>query len=176
MGEPSTSAASDGKLIPDAARPERQEVSPSGQLPPVESLVNLTGHDVMLDCQTPPPSADEWGSPAPAVISLPPDGRLARVDDDGSRLSEGWLNTVPGLVRLTRLRRSSRITGLPGAQPGTRYVVPRVTALAARTRQDLVFPHDQVRDSRGQVVGARGLAEFRRRQAPVERFRAAGTT
>ena len=93
MGEPSKSAASDGKLIPDAARPERQEVSPSGQLPPVESLVNLTEHDVMLDCQTPPASTDEWGSPAPTMISLPPDGRLARVDD-GSRLSEGWLNTV----------------------------------------------------------------------------------
>jgi hypothetical protein len=175
MGEPSTSAAFDGKLTPDAARLERQEVSPSGPLPPVESLVNLTEHDVMLDCQTPPASADEWGSPAPAVISLPPDGRLARVDDDGSRLSEGWLNTVPGLVRLTRLRRSSRVTGLPGAQPGTRYVVPGVTALAARTRQDLVFPHDQVQDVRGPGSRAHGLAGFGRRQALVERFRAAGT-
>ena len=49
MGESSTSAASDGKLTPEAARLARQDVSPGSPLPPVECLVNLTGHEVVLD-------------------------------------------------------------------------------------------------------------------------------
>jgi hypothetical protein len=133
--------------------------------------VNLTAHEVVLDSQVPSPPGDEHGSPVPATISLPPDGRYARVDDDRSRLSEGWLNTAPGLIRLTRLRRSGRVVGLPGSRPGTRYLVPRVTAFSMRSRRDLVFPYDEVRDSHGRVAGAHGLAAFRRRQALAERYR-----
>jgi hypothetical protein len=104
-------------------------------------------------------------------VSISPDGRFARVDDERARLSQGWLNTGGGLVRLTRMRRSSRVAGLPAPRPGTRYVVPRVTALAARGRGDLVFPFDELRDADGRVVGARGLAAFRRGLAGAERYR-----
>jgi hypothetical protein len=71
MGESGTSTASDAKLTPEAARPARMEASPGFQLLPVECLVNLTGHEVMLDSQVPPMSGDGWGSPTPTAISLP---------------------------------------------------------------------------------------------------------
>jgi hypothetical protein len=45
-----------------------------------------------------------------------------------------------------------------------------VTALAARHRDDLVFPFEEIRDSAGQIIGVRGLAAFRPRFAPVQRY------
>ena len=53
-----------------------------------------------------------------------------------------------------------RLVDLPAPRAGTRYVVSRVTALAAQDRGDLVFPFGEVGDNRGRVTGARGLASF----------------
>jgi hypothetical protein len=104
------------------------------------------------------------------LVCVPPDGRFARVDDDAARLQEHLLNTDSGAVRLTRLRRLGRLVDLPPPQSGTRYVVSRVTALAARDRSDLVFPFGEMRDGGGRVVGARGLASFRPRSVIWRRF------
>lgn len=68
----------------------------------------------------------------------------------------GWLGTATDLVQLTTLRRSRRMTSLPEPQPGTTYVVSRLTAHAARHRRDLVFPLAEVRGGHGRVIGVRG--------------------
>ncbi|MGH3125057.1 MAG: hypothetical protein ACRDND_29090, partial [Streptosporangiaceae bacterium] len=126
-----------------------------------ERLVNLTEHDVVLVAR--PRTGD--GVAEPTLACVPPDGRFARVDDGAARLRERLLDTDSGVVRLTRLRRSGRLVDLPPPRAGTRYVVSRVTALAARNRGDLVFPFEEIRDAAGRVTGARGLAAFRPRAA-----------
>jgi hypothetical protein len=47
---------------------------------------------------------------------------------------------------------------LPDPVPGTRYVVSLVVGLAADHRDDLLVPHDYVRDLNGAVIGSRKLA------------------
>lgn len=109
------------------------------------------------------PRGGSDGVAEPSLARIPPDGRFARVDDGAARLHEHLVDTDCGVVRLTRLRRSARLVDLPAAQAGIRYVVSRVTALAARDRGDLVFPFGEIRDERGRVTGAEGLASFRPR-------------
>lgn len=149
-------------------------------------LVNLTPHEVVLRVLKRPGSPGEepaapQGSPgqeppaegergedghaegiARAVVRLPRSGRFARVHEP--RLGKEPLNLDTGVqVELTRLRRSARITGLPKPEHGTRYVVSRLTALAARDRDDLVFPFDEERDEAGRITETSGLAAFRSR-------------
>jgi hypothetical protein len=98
------------------------------------------------------------------MVAIAPDGRVARVADDSAVLGEEeWLNAGGGLIRHVRLRRSRRVTGLPPAEPGVRYLVSRVTALAAWGRADLVFPFGEVREG-GRIVAVRGVASFRVRR------------
>jgi hypothetical protein len=136
----------------------------------VERLVNLTPHDIVLQAE--PPSEGQGDGPAEAVaIRLAPDQLTARVDDKAASLGSSSLNTAGGSVRITRMRRSARLVGLPAPVAGTRLVVSRVTALAARRRRDLLFPLDELRDSAGRIIGVRGLGEFRAGWAPRQRYR-----
>jgi hypothetical protein len=128
-------------------------------LPRAERLVNLTVHDIALVAQPPPFYLVERAGPAP-LICIPPDGGVARVDDDEARLGEHLISTGSELVSLTRLRRDGRLADLPDPEPGTRYVVSRLTALAARGRADLAFPFGEIRDGDGRITGARGLGSF----------------
>ena len=82
------------------------------------------------------------------------------MDDDEARLGGHLLNISSGLVSLTRLRRDGRLVDLPAPEPGTRYLVSRLTALAARGRADLVFPFGEIRDGDGRITGAYGLGSF----------------
>jgi hypothetical protein len=123
--------------------------------------VNLTEHQVVLDAFEQAAAGEDPGATPPSVVRLPPEGRPARVRDDRARLSQRWLNTGTGLVRLTRLRRSSDLVDLPPPKPGARYVVSRITALAARRRGDLVFPFGEHRDPAGRITRVSGLATFR---------------
>lgn len=139
-------------------------------VPVAERLVNLTPHEIVLRAsELPDPSASPGGEGhvAPTVIRLPPAGRLARVDDDDARRGQDRLATDDASVAVTRLRRSARLTGLPKPEHGTRYVVSRLTALAARDRDDLVFPFEEERDEAGRITGASGLAAFGPRWAPL---------
>ncbi len=144
---------------------------PDAVLPPAERLVNLTEHDVVLEAVIPSAPGEEPGSGTSSEVRLPPDGRFARVDDARADLGDGWLNAGTSLITLTRLRRSGELMDLPPAQPGARYIVSRITALAARRRRDLVFPFGEVRDSAGRITRARGLASFRPGWALAERYR-----
>jgi hypothetical protein len=128
-------------------------------LPPAERLVNLTVHDVALVTQ-PPPFYLAGQAGAGPLIRIRPDGDVARVDDDEARLGEHLLNTGSELVSFTRLRRDGRLADLPDPAPGIRYVVSRLTALAARGRADLAFPFGEIRDGDGRITGARGLGSY----------------
>jgi hypothetical protein len=128
-------------------------------LPPAERLVNLTAHGVVLVSQQPPFWLAGQAGTAP-LVHVPADGGFARVDDDAVRLGERLLNTTSGLISLTRLRRGGRLVDLPAPEPGIRYVVSRLTALAARGRDDLVFPFGEIREADGRITGARGLGSF----------------
>ena len=127
-----------------------------------QRLVNLTEHDVMLMAR---PRNGDGGVAEASLARIPVDGRFARVDDEAARLREHLLDTDAGVVRLTWLRRSGRLADLPAPRAGTRYLVSRVTALAARDRGDLVFPFGEIRDDHGRVAGAQGVASFRPRPA-----------
>ena len=135
-------------------------------------LVNLTEHEMAVEAQ---PLTGNGGDPdgtAPvSTLRIPPVGGFARVDDPGARLGDGWLNMPTGRVLLTRLRRSRHVIDPPAPAPGTKYLVSRLTAHAARHRTDLVFPLTEIRDGQGQVVGARGLGSYRRPLTLKERYR-----
>jgi hypothetical protein len=152
----------------DAAAREAAVETDVPQLPAAERLVNLTPHDIVLYAAAPPAAGSDLDQAEPATVRLAAQGSVARVDDEASRLGQGWLNAGAGLIALSRLRRSGKLTGLPPPVAGTQLVVSRVTALAARHRSDLVFPFGEVRDPAGQIIGVRGLAAFRRGWAPAQ--------
>jgi hypothetical protein len=141
------------------------------QLPQPERLVNLTPHEIALEAIEPPADFDDSESPNLLTVRLPPEGQFARIDDNASRLSAGWLNAETSLIALTRMRRSTKLSDLPPPAPGTRLIVSRLTALAARNRGDLVFPYGELRDQAGRIIGMKGLAAFRRKLAPTQRYR-----
>ena len=137
---------------------------------PVVRLVNLTEHDVAVESW--PGSGDVADAGAsPALLAFAPDWRPARVDDDAARTGGHGLDVGAAFIPVTRLRRSARLRDLPAPQPDTRYIVSRLTALAARHRSDLVFPFGEIRDSSGRITGVRGVAMFRSRWAVRYRFR-----
>lgn len=120
------------------------------------TLVNLTHHPVVLDATA---GTSHTGGPANVTqVSIAPEGGLARVNDH--LLGDGALTTQHGVLHEIVMRRSQTVEGLPPERPGVAYLVPRLTALAARSRADLVFPHQERRNHEGTVVGARAVGRF----------------
>jgi hypothetical protein len=150
---------------------EEQTHALSAVLPSVERLVNLTDHAITVGSLTPSPHGGD-DAPVPAAATFAPDGRVARVLDDQAWLGDGSMNTPGGLLWVTRLRRRpGPVVGLPPAEPGVRYLVSRITALAVRDRPDLVFPFGERRDAQGRVTGVGGLAAFPSGKAFSVRYR-----
>lgn len=107
-------------------------------------LVNLTPHVVRL-------IGDD------ASVELAPAGppaRLVLLPDQ----HDGFVRVGPLAVPLKRTAASSEVTGLPDPRSGALFIVARVVAEALPHRDDLVYPHDAVRDSAGVVIGCRSLA------------------
>lgn len=50
------------------------------------------------------------------------------------------------------------VTGLPGEQEGTYYIVSRLIRQALPDRNDLLVPNDMVRDEAGRIIGCKSLA------------------
>lgn len=115
----------------------------------------VPGSDVVLACQFPEGLAEHTGRGS--LVRVPPGGSFARVDDDAATIGRELLATRPGVFSLTHLRRNGRLVDLPAPQPGTRYLVSRLTALAARGRADLAFPFGEVSKDDGKVACALGL-------------------
>ena len=150
--------------------PEGQLHLHGAEVSAAERLVNLTEHAVTIESLVGSPRDD--GASVPSVVTFPPDGRLARVADKQAWLSDGSMTTPAGPLKVTQLRRrSGSVHGLPPAEPGVRYLVSRITALAVRDRADLVFPFGESRDAQGRVTGVSGLAAFRPGTAIEERYR-----
>ena len=120
---------------------------PDGQHSQPVELVNLTGHPIRLY------HADGQGETV-----LAPGPGLALVAEP---VTDARVVSVGGNpIRQLNLLRSDDVIGLPPPTPGRLHLVPRLTALAARHRSDLVFPHDQHRDHNGTVTGAQALGSF----------------
>ena len=111
--------------------------------PTVERIVNLTPHAVRI--------VTERGE---AQYELPGGSTPARVHEEVQAVdlvsANGFTSPIRNLI-------TSAIDDLPAPQLGTLFVVSRITAMASQ-RADLVFPHGEVRDTAGQIIGVTGLA------------------
>lgn len=56
-------------------------------------------------------------------------------------------------------RNGHRVVDLPPREPGVTLIVSRLVAEHS-TRDDLVFPHGEVRDDNGRIIGCTRLAEI----------------
>ncbi|WP_320064282.1 hypothetical protein [Micromonospora sp. RTGN7] len=107
-------------------------------------LINLTPHVVRLVGDA-------------AMVEVPPAGPPARVVLRPDR-ADGTVRVGRLVVPLKRTAASPLVTGVPERRPGVLLIVARAVAEALPERDDLVYPHDTVRDAAGVVVGCRSLA------------------
>ncbi|MGC5388572.1 hypothetical protein ACPXCJ_29155 [Micromonospora chalcea] len=110
----------------------------------VPEVLNLTPHVVRLIGDS-------------ATVEVAPAGPPARLVLLPDR-ADGAVRIGPLLVPLKRTAASSDVVGLPDARPGVLLIVARPVAEAFPERDDLLYPHDTVRDADGAVVGCRSLA------------------
>jgi hypothetical protein len=107
-------------------------------------VINLTPHVVRLVGET-------------TIVELPPAGAPARVVLRPDR-DDGVLRVGDLVVPLKRTAASSQVVGLPPRRSGVWIVVARAVAETLPDRDDLLYPHETVRDAAGVVVGCRSLA------------------
>jgi hypothetical protein len=111
------------------------------------NLINMTAHDITVF------SGDS------AVLTLAPDGGVARLREIRSAAFVLTSNDqIP--IEVEDVRYSGLETDLPSVVPGTYYIVSRLTAHELSTRNDVLFPLDEVRDSTGAIVGCRALGRL----------------
>ncbi len=101
-------------------------------------IVNLTPHDVLV--------VDPDGS-----RRVFPSAGKARVSESVSIVAE--IDGIP-LVE----KRYLEATGLPPPRSGTLYVVSYYTRACCPDRDDLLIPHDLVRDGAGNIIGCRAFS------------------
>ncbi|WP_405107994.1 hypothetical protein OG559_25405 [Micromonospora sp. NBC_01405] len=118
-------------------------MSPLNQDAEIE-VVNLTPHVVRLVGDG-------------VTVEVPPAGPPARVVLRPDR-EDGAVRVGPLVVPLKRTAASPVVTGVPDRRSGVLFIVARAVAEALPERDDLVYPHDTVRDAAGVVVGCRSLA------------------
>lgn len=118
--------------------------------PVAERLVNLTPHPLRLMVDDATVLEKDAGPPA----------RVREVRSEARKVAGQF-----GIFPLMNVGYEDEITGLPAPEAGVLFVVSRLTAQAAPHRDDLVFPLDEVRNDKGDVVGCRALGRFRRPEA-----------
>jgi hypothetical protein len=101
-------------------------------------IVNLTPHDIVV--------IDASGSRR----VLPSSGK-ARVNEEATVVSK-----VDGIPLVAKKYLDA--TGLPPPEDGTLYVVSYYTRACCPHREDLLVPHDLVRDDAGNIVGCRAFS------------------
>jgi hypothetical protein len=107
------------------------------------SVVNLTPHHIRLVGEREAVELAPAGPPARLVL---------RRDEPLGRVAVG-----PVLIPVVRTAASGEVNGLPDPRPGVLLIVARPVAEALPNRDDLVFPHDTVRNENGTVIGCRAL-------------------
>lgn len=113
-------------------------------------IVNLTLHDIIVVADDVP------------ACEVPPSGLYARVVElvrPGDNL-----HTDRGAAPTATVSYLPKVIDLPEPVTDTIYIVSRVLASAVR-RPDLYFPHDEVRDETGRIIGCRALGQFEARDA-----------
>lgn len=115
-------------------------------------IVNLTPHPINVYTADTPDQATEAELAEGLLTTIPASGRMARLTNRD--LGSDHSVDVDGRPVEVEQVEYGQLDGLPEPQPGVKYVVPLVTALAAR-REDLLVPHYQVRNEQGTVVGCK---------------------
>lgn len=113
----------------------------------IRRWVNLTRHDIVV--------LDDAASRE--ILRIEPSGTVAILDeviDRESSIAIDGENYIP-----TQTVTHSNTIGLEPRRDGVAYVVSRLTALANAGRDDLYFPHEEVRDEQGRILGCRVLAQ-----------------
>ncbi|MDO4717824.1 MAG: SAVED domain-containing protein [Propionibacteriaceae bacterium] len=113
----------------------------------IRQLVNRTPHAVTIYSED--ESQVTWKAP-------PSDAEWVRRQEVSEPLEPLLVDGRE--IRLTRIRQG-QIAPVPPMLPGVGYIVPRISAEAAR-RPDFFFPYDEVRDANGTILGCRGLGCF----------------
>lgn len=110
----------------------------------VNVFVNLTPHPITV--------FDQDGN---IVLAVEPSGTVARIAEtvrpDGGIGPASAVSVALG-----------EVSGLPEPQEGVTYIVSMPTLMGMRaagsTRSDVRYPHDQVRDGNGRIIGCKRLA------------------
>ena len=124
-------------------------VFPQGmpQVDEVRKLINLTPHDVTY--------YPEAGEPFTWAAPEGPDQWVRRQEQSEELPS---LRVQGREIPVTRIRQGD-IAPKPDPMSGVGYIVPRISAETAR-RPDFFFPHGEVRDQGGSIIGCRRLGCF----------------
>lgn len=131
-------------------------------------FVNATPHPITLF---------DLADPNKILYEFPTTGLVIRVEDIVTRRALVNERTCRDYVMLTSLKPGDdaisidRIeprnsvtnpTELPVCESGKFYIVSRIVAEACRSRFDLVFPYNFVRNDKGAIIGCRGFARIER--------------
>ena len=121
-------------------------------------IVNLTPHAMHIYPPGTPDRIDPTTVPASGIICIPPSEhyppvRLGHIITGTATVHDGIPieDVIFGVY-------SRKVNWLPEPLPGAFFVVPLVVGLAASDRNDLLVPHDDVRDMSGCIIGSRKLA------------------
>jgi hypothetical protein len=117
------------------------------QVDEVKKLINLTPHDVTY--------YPEAGEPFTWAAPEGPDQWVRRQEQSEELPS---LRVQGREIPVTRIRQGD-IAPKPDPMSGVGYIVPRISAETAR-RPDFFFPHGEVRDQGGSIIGCRRLGCF----------------
>lgn len=120
-------------------------------------VINLTPHPVHIYRPETPDGAPPAELQRHLLASLPPSGRTARLST--TELGPAGIVDIAGVPVGVAGVRFGELEGVPAQADGVVYVVPLVSALAAR-RGDFLVPHGQVRNADGTVVGCRLLGRL----------------
>lgn len=106
-------------------------------------IINLTPHRVNIFLAN--------GS----ITSIPSSG-VARVNENRECLKYLSIeeNTLVPIYKSVL----GKVEGLPQPEPDVAYIVSRVVAAALPERQDLIYPHDIVRDREGRIIACKSFA------------------
>ena len=110
------------------------------------NIINLTPHAIVLmpyeGCQH-------------CCVDIPTSGEIARCNVDRKQVDSITIDDITVSINRTQF---GEVTGLPGFQPDTIYIVSAVVAQAVPYRPDVFIVDDAVRDDQGRIIGARALA------------------
>ena len=105
----------------------------------MKTIKNFTPHPINIILET-------------ETITITPEPTPARVSQIRKQVST--LNGIP-----VNKNAYGKVENLPAPKENVVYIVSMMVAGALPNRKDLFIPDDIVRDEKGRIIGARGLAQ-----------------